>query len=133
MEHSQTRGAPSLQKPSIGIDCAAQLRDVVAEHFAEAARLEKIALHVDDQERAMLRRERELVRFGGKVNGRGHLIGPLRGPLQSASRRCVTQGTCLPRDGGGRAIGGFGLPTAWIRAPLFFAAAAQGPGDYWRR
>ena len=26
-------------------------------------------------------RERELVRFGGEIDGRGHLMGPLRGPL----------------------------------------------------
>ena len=51
-----------------------QLRHVVAEHFAKAARLEKVALHVDDQERAMLGRECELVRFGGKVDGRAHGI-----------------------------------------------------------
>ena len=54
MENGQSRGAPGRQKPSVRFDRAPQLRDVVAEHFAEAARLEKIALHVDDQERAML-------------------------------------------------------------------------------
>jgi hypothetical protein len=35
-------------------------------------------------------------------------------------------------DGRRRAMSGFGLPTGWIQAPLFFAAA-QGSGDDWRR
>ena len=128
MENSQTRGAPSLQKPPVRIDGAPQLRDVVTEHFAKAAWLEEIALHVDDQERAMGGRERELVGFGCKVDGRCHTIDPVRGPLLSASHCCFTQGTCLPREGRRRAMNAFGLPTAWIRAPIFFATAAQGPG-----
>jgi hypothetical protein len=33
----------------------------------------------------MLRRERELVRFGGEVDGRGHLIRPLRGPPRATA------------------------------------------------
>ena len=114
------------EQPAVRLDRAAQLRHVIAEHFAEAARLEEIALHVDDQQRAMRRRERELVRFGGKIDGRSHLVGPLRGPPLGPS--LLTQGTCLSRDGRRRATSGFGLPTASIRAPLFFAAA-QGPGD----
>jgi hypothetical protein len=63
------------------------LRNVVAEHFAKTAGLEKIALHVDDQERAMLRRECELVRFGGEVDGGGHPIDLVRGP---SCRRAIT-------------------------------------------
>ena len=72
MENRKAGGAPRREKLLVWFDGAPQLRNVIAEHFAEAARLEKIALHVDDQERAMLWRERELVRFGGKVDGRVH-------------------------------------------------------------
>ena len=44
----QALGAPGREQLLVRLDGAAQLRDIVAEHFAEAARLEKIALHVDD-------------------------------------------------------------------------------------
>src|ERR1700685_728347 len=43
MEGGKTGGAPSGQKPAIGFDGPAQLRNVIAEHFPKAARLEKIA------------------------------------------------------------------------------------------
>ena len=49
MKNGKTGGAPRRQEFLVGLDGAAQLRDVVAEHFAKAAGLEKIALHVDDQ------------------------------------------------------------------------------------
>ena len=48
----------------VGLDRPAQLRDVVAEHLAEAARLEEVALHVDDQQRAVERLQLELIRLG---------------------------------------------------------------------
>jgi hypothetical protein len=60
----------------VRFDGAAQLRDVVAEHLAKTSRLKKIALHVYDQERAVLGSERELVRIGGKVDGRTHGLKP---------------------------------------------------------
>ena len=41
-----------------------QRRDVVAERLAEAARLDEVALHVDDDERRRFRVELELIRFG---------------------------------------------------------------------
>jgi hypothetical protein len=45
-------GAPRrLEHPSDRLDRRAQQRDVVAEQLAEAARLDEVALHVDDQER----------------------------------------------------------------------------------
>jgi len=40
------------------------LRHVVAEHLAEAARLEEVALHVDDEQGAALGIERERIGFG---------------------------------------------------------------------
>ena len=85
MENGKSGGAPRRQKLAVRLDGAAQLRDVVAEHFAKAAGLEKIALHVDDQERAMLRRERELVRFGRKVDGCVHAPTRAFGDISSNS------------------------------------------------
>jgi hypothetical protein len=76
MKNRKTGPAPSRQKPLVRFDGAAQLRDVVAEHLAKTSRLKKIALHVYDQERAVLGSERELVRIGGKVDGRTHGLKP---------------------------------------------------------
>ena len=72
MEGGEAGGAPGGQQPAIGFDRPAQLRNVVAEHFPKAAGLEEIPLHVDDQKRAMLGAEREIVRFGRKVDGLAH-------------------------------------------------------------
>ena len=63
VHHRQALGAPGREQLSIGLDGPAQLRHIVAEHLAEAARLEKIALHVDDQQRAGRRGELERIRF----------------------------------------------------------------------
>ena len=79
MEDRKTRGAPRRQEPLVRFDGAAQLRDVVAEHFAKAPGLEKIALHVDDQQRAMLGSERESIRIGREVYGLVHDSTPALG------------------------------------------------------
>ena len=63
MDDQQAGGAPRRQQPAVRLDRAAQLRDVVAQHFAEAAGLEEVALHVDDQQRATRWHEFELVGF----------------------------------------------------------------------
>ena len=44
--------APGLKQTAIRLDGAAELRDIVAEHFAESARFEEVALHVDDEQGA---------------------------------------------------------------------------------
>ena len=49
MDDRQALAAPRREQPRFGSIVPAQLRDVVAEHLAEAAGLEKIALHVDDE------------------------------------------------------------------------------------
>ena len=54
VHHQQSGVAPRRQQPPVGLDGAAKLRHVVAEHFAEAARFQEVALHVDDQQRAMV-------------------------------------------------------------------------------
>ena len=38
---------------TIWLDSAAQLRDIIAEHFAQTAGFQEIALHIDDQQRAL--------------------------------------------------------------------------------
>jgi len=50
-----------LRAEGSAADRLAQLRDIIAQHLAEAARLEEVALHVDDQQRAFQRLPR---RFG---------------------------------------------------------------------
>ena len=45
------------------LDRAAQLRHVVAQHLAEAARLQEVPLHVDDQQRDTRRIKGEPIRF----------------------------------------------------------------------
>ena len=54
MERRKAGGAPGRQQATVWLDCPAQLRDVVAEHFAEAPGLQKIPLHVDNQQCAMI-------------------------------------------------------------------------------
>jgi hypothetical protein len=61
----QHAGAPrGVEHALAGRDDGLQRRDIVAERFAEAARLHEIALHVDDEERRRVRLEGELVRLG---------------------------------------------------------------------
>ena len=77
----------------------------------------------------MLRRECELVRFGGKIDGRSHPKDSVRGappvgePLLRHARNVPAARWTLARDE--RVWIAYGLDSA----PLFFAAAAQGPGD----
>jgi len=53
MDHLQPRFAPRSEQAAIRLDGAAELRDIVAEHFAEPTGFEEIALHIDDDERAL--------------------------------------------------------------------------------
>ena len=85
MENGEASVAPRREQPSVRFDGAAQLRNVVAEHFAKAPGLEKIALHVDDEQRAMLRREREGVGFGREVYRFIHAPRRVKGRRQSES------------------------------------------------
>ena len=86
MEGRQTGGAPGREQPAIRLDRAAELRNVVAEHFAEAPGLEEIALHVDNQQRAMGRGERERIGLGLEVYGLRHCSTPLFGGLGRQSQ-----------------------------------------------
>ena len=43
---------------------APELRDIVAKHFSESSRLEKVSLHVDDEQSAMCEDDLIGVRLG---------------------------------------------------------------------
>jgi hypothetical protein len=49
----QSSGTPGGQQLTIWLDSAAQLRDIVAKHFAKTAGFQKIALHIDEQQHAL--------------------------------------------------------------------------------
>ena len=83
MDHRKAGGAPGREQLPVRLDGAAQLRNVVAEHFAEAAGLQKIALHVDDEQRAVLGRERERIGFGREVYRFIHAPRRVKGRRQS--------------------------------------------------
>ena len=63
VHHRQRLRAPPRQQLPIGFDDPAQLRHIVAQHLAKAARFEEITLHVDEEERAAPRGELEWIRF----------------------------------------------------------------------
>ena len=71
----QTSRSPRGEQFSIRIYGSAQLGDIVSQHFAKSARLEKIALHVDDEERTVRGLEFEFVRFRINAQGPAHLRG----------------------------------------------------------
>ena len=50
VDHQDPRGAGGGERGRAGLDRPAQLADVVAERLAEAAGLEEVALHVDDDQ-----------------------------------------------------------------------------------
>ena len=74
---------------AIGFDGGAQLRHVIAQHFAESAGLEEIALHVDDQQRACRRREFERIGFGFDSESlcrfHNHVVIALMNAVESAT------------------------------------------------
>src|SRR5947207_328268 len=65
----QARTAPRREQFFVRLDRAAQLRNIVAEHLAETSRLEKIALHVDDQQRSVRRIEFKGIRISIHAHG----------------------------------------------------------------
>ena len=70
MDDRKPRSAHRLEQVPRRRDRAAQFADVVAEQLAKPARLQKIALHIDDEERADLRLEIKGIRFGRKMGHR---------------------------------------------------------------
>ncbi len=79
MHREEPRGSPRRQDAFVGLDRAAQLRDIVAEHLAESAGLEKVSLHIDDQKRAMVGRQFKAIGLGGDFHDFVHFrIHPSR-------------------------------------------------------
>src|SRR5579862_4124886 len=63
VQGQQSRSPPCGQQTLIGADHAPQLRDIIAEHLAETAGFEKIALHIDNQQGACGGLKREWIGF----------------------------------------------------------------------
>jgi hypothetical protein len=73
VDDEKTGFARCSQDIAAGFHRARQLRDIVAERFAEAAGLQEIALHVDDHQRGFRPDEFDWHRFGcEQIFGRGH-------------------------------------------------------------
>jgi hypothetical protein len=64
MDHQHVDGARRREHRLAGRDRAREQRDIVAERLAEAARLEEIALHVDDDQRGAGQIERHCLGLG---------------------------------------------------------------------
>ena len=64
VQHLQPLIPPKRQQPAIGLDRPPKLRNIIAEHLAKSPRLEKVALHIDDQQRAASRRKFKRIRLG---------------------------------------------------------------------
>ena len=69
MQDGQARLAPGGQQQAIRLDCLAQLGNIVAQHLAEAAGLEEVALHVEDEQRALLGDKGEGIRLRLDLDG----------------------------------------------------------------
>jgi len=54
VDHEQAGRAPGVEQRLVRVDGGPEQRDVVAQQFAEASRLEKVALHVDDDESGVI-------------------------------------------------------------------------------
>ena len=75
--HDQHAGiARRIQHGRDRLHRARKLRDVVAERFAEAARLQEIALHVDDEKRRRRPVEIDRLRLRGDVRWMAVLSSP---------------------------------------------------------
>jgi hypothetical protein len=72
MDDGQVSRPPGLKQASIRLDGAPELGDIVAKHFSESARLEKVSLHVDNEQSAM--REVDLIGVGLGLNAQDGAI-----------------------------------------------------------
>jgi hypothetical protein len=61
------------------LDCGFEQTDIIAERFAEAARLQEVALHVDDDQRRSGKIDRDRSGFGGDLRVQ-------KGPLPTGAR-----------------------------------------------
>jgi hypothetical protein len=101
VDHEEPRLPRVLQHWPRRRNRAAQLADIVTERFAEAAGLEKIALHVDDDERRSRRLEGEFVRLGFD---RDQGIRPSNSASRVARKRPTAAGSQRRRIGLAQAV-----------------------------
>src|ERR1700736_5312726 len=73
----QTGSAPYGKEFAIRINRATQLRNIVSQHLAKPAGLKKVALHVDDEKRAVRWIKFEFVRFSINAQGPIQLHGSI--------------------------------------------------------
>ena len=64
VQHHQARTSPSGEQLLVRLNGAAQLRDIIAEHFTKPTGLQEIPLHVDDQQGALRWEELEGIGLG---------------------------------------------------------------------
>src|SRR6202007_1144579 len=70
VNHAEFCRTPSGEQLDVGLDRAPQLGDIVPQHLAESTRLEKVPLHIDDQQRAAFRDKIKWIRLGRAIYSR---------------------------------------------------------------
>ena len=84
VDHQHAGRPRRRQRGGAGHDRGLQQRDVVAERLAEAARLEEVPLHVDDDERGAADLERDRTRLGVQSLAHAHSFGVAFAPGRGA-------------------------------------------------
>src|SRR3974390_271206 len=96
MHHQKAEIARGIQYGCDRPHRALKLRDVIAERLPEAARIDEIALHVDDEKRR--RRPVQIDRFGLRGDGTGGQLSwdrhGVRTPRERTSRMRTKQSAC---------------------------------------
>jgi hypothetical protein len=75
MDNLETGRSPDRQKLPIGLYGPPESGNIIAEHFPEAAWLQKITLHIDDQKGGISRVELVNVRLGLYAHGAAQVHG----------------------------------------------------------
>ena len=70
VDNAELSRTPSGQQPNIGFNRPPQLGNIVPQHLTESAGLEKVALHIDDKQRAIFRDEIKWIGLGRDVHTR---------------------------------------------------------------
>src|SRR6201987_1195033 len=70
VNHAELCLTPSGEQLDVGLNRAAQLGDIVPKYLTESTRLEKVPLHIDDQQRAAFRDKIKWIRLGRDIHTR---------------------------------------------------------------
>src|ERR1700749_3143092 len=68
VNHAELCRPPSGEQLDVGLNRAPQLGDIVPQHLTESARLEKVPLHIDDQQRTAFRNKIKWIRLGRDIH-----------------------------------------------------------------